>query len=266
MKKILPLYLAAVMAFGPSARALADSEKPTIDISGISQERVEQTTQRVEGSIDSVRDFLGIPDTLYGDVGEGVVEPIDSLALKALEMYGDQARSLNRRISYSTNNLNDILEDDAYTASEDSLAYKNNFFIINEKTSEIEGMKDMLKTVKETVKEQFGENSTQYKTLEAQLTAATDYIRNEINPIGGQLMRLHNDYYSAAAKNTEKTAWYNTIGWDKDFSKKGIAKKAGWTVGTILLGYGLSKIGDGNGQPATTGGYSQSGGDAFSSH
>ncbi len=189
MKRILPIYLSAVLTFLP-AKILAEREGLP-DTKNISEKRVEQIIENTNPSIGIVRKYLGISN------------PEDALADSINILHGDNTRSLNRRIDYSAINLRQILEDGKYKPEEDSLAYKNGFFIIPENIPEITSMRNML----ENLEIEYDKDSEQYKEYNSIIKSAVNYITNEINPIGGELMKIHDEKY-AAVEHAQKTAWY----------------------------------------------------------
>lgn len=264
MKKILPLYLSAVLALTPLAKALAESKSQPKNIPKVAEEQIRENLESIEQKhIDYARNILGIPDTLYQETEEGEAEELNHENLDAYIKYCNVVKTLTRKIKESAEGLTGILGNGKYTAKEDSVAYQNNFYIIPENSKEIKAMNDFLEDV---VGESYGKDSEEYKTFEAQINSLVGYVKNEINPRSGRLMGLHDNYFAAAIKHAQKTSRNKSLVGlldPRNLTGRGIITKTllGVIIGGTIYTYTAKRGGN-----EAEGGYSQSGDDAFRAH
>lgn len=230
MKKILPIYLSAALTLIPLTEGLAASKQQPIDTSNLKQEEVEKNLNPLWESRDYARNLIGVPDILYQETEEGIAEPVDTAAIQSSRLYDEVVGTFARKVRNSARKLSEILADEDYTAQEDSVALRNNFYVIPENCIEIIAMDNILNQVEK----QYGKDSPEYKTLESQIDSAVNYVIKEINPVSGQLMKLHDEKYAPAIEQALKTSWYRELGLDiKDWSTKSIIKKSLWGAAIV---------------------------------
>lgn len=257
--KGLTSLLTAGMITYPSVYALAQETATEPSQKTLTEEKGNQIIVDNQSLLDQATQSLEYFATLkYIKLGKKTFAQLDSLGYQSVKTSVGITEALNAGLLESVEELVRTYADGRISQEEAKEASRFNYFRPNPRL--IQGLRNISEQIAEQVaaasaanpKLDYTKDRNELKKLENVIATIEGTINSEIDPLSSELEQAFKQYNqtapqtlaSAAVKHAQGTAWYNTLGLDKDLSKKGIAKKLAWVgVGTGLYFLGRELAG-----------------------